>query len=529
MRDDPVINLLSPQDQARLRAGAKAAQQVERRFTLQIADAFRAIETETIEAMMDGREPPTDIDLEGLLLENAFAAMQAAFDTQPRVPSRFAKPKTGKPPSFKIPSNPRELRIWWDKVRKGKAPRRIQSLATRIKAAYLQKVQELWVEHGEAFRRGDEWTQAKVRTEVKKAVAVGRQRGNMIVATETTRYYNQARRSFYDQQPTVTHYLYVAVRDKRTTKWCKPKIGRDGIVYSKDSEFLKRETPPCFLGGTPVLTHLGWQPIATVKVGDYVYTAQGNWRRVTDVHCTFPGMVEIFQIGYGLATSNHPYLTRSGEYAWANEIRAQEGVCAISFNLPGVWEEIVATVQSVENKNLLQLQMPFFDRSAFESRSCELQMERWIENTETWICRNIASHASRVEPTRLRFNSPFQSREANRALSKAKRSSTPYRWEQKEQLYRESAIDVEFRARCIASSAGWINTTDMQTNVYNLEVEIDETYCAGGFFVHNCHYNCRSELLPLSPFNPNHKKLIENKSRRRENRRPAPLLPGWNT
>ncbi len=244
MIDQPVINLLSPRDQARLRAGAKAAQQVERRFTLRISDTFRELEEQTIQALLRGEPPPADFDFETLLLENSFAAMLAAFETQPRVPSRFATPTTGKGPGFKIPSNPRELRIWWDKVRKGKAPRRIQSLATRIKAAYLQKVQELWVEHGEAFRRGDEWTQAKVRTEVKRAVAVGKQRGNMIVATETTCYYNQARRSYYDQQPTVTHYLYVAVRDKRTTKWCKPRVGRDGIVYTKDSEFLKRETPP---------------------------------------------------------------------------------------------------------------------------------------------------------------------------------------------------------------------------------------------------------------------------------------------
>lgn len=42
------------------------------------------------------------------------------------------------------------------------------------------------------------------------------------------------------------------------------------------------------------------------------------------------------------------------------------------------------------------------------------------------------------------------------------------------------------------------------------------------------HWNCRSELLPLTPQNPSHRKLIENQSLRRERRRPAPLPPGWN-
>ncbi len=43
-----------------------------------------------------------------------------------------------------------------------------------------------------------------------------------------------------------------------------------------------------------------------------------------------------------------------------------------------------------------------------------------------------------------------------------------------------------------------------------------------------CHYNCRSELLPLSKLNPAHRKLLENKSLWAENRRLVPLLPEWN-
>ncbi len=43
-----------------------------------------------------------------------------------------------------------------------------------------------------------------------------------------------------------------------------------------------------------------------------------------------------------------------------------------------------------------------------------------------------------------------------------------------------------------------------------------------------CHWNCRSELLPLSTLNPSHRKLLEDTSRYPENRKLVPLPPGWN-
>ncbi len=43
-----------------------------------------------------------------------------------------------------------------------------------------------------------------------------------------------------------------------------------------------------------------------------------------------------------------------------------------------------------------------------------------------------------------------------------------------------------------------------------------------------CHWNCRSELLPLSRLNPLHRKLLEDVSLRPENRTLEPLPKGWN-
>jgi SPP1 gp7 family putative phage head morphogenesis protein len=76
---------------------------------------------------------------------------------------------------------------------------------------------------------------------MKAATRVGAKRGNMIVATETTRYFNQARQAFYDEVPSVTHYLFIAIRDHRTTKWCK---SRNGLVFEKGTELFKRNRPP---------------------------------------------------------------------------------------------------------------------------------------------------------------------------------------------------------------------------------------------------------------------------------------------
>lgn len=42
------------------------------------------------------------------------------------------------------------------------------------------------------------------------------------------------------------------------------------------------------------------------------------------------------------------------------------------------------------------------------------------------------------------------------------------------------------------------------------------------------HWNCRSEILPLTPLNPRHLKLIENESLRRRNHSPERLPPEWN-
>jgi SPP1 gp7 family putative phage head morphogenesis protein len=235
-----ILARLDPADRVRLAAGAKKAQRIESSFQRKLTREFEAHEEALARALLDGKPPPElPADLVLLLLQNAHDAMAAGFEPAPKSPPASAK--LGALPPMKIPSNPGQLRIWWDKVRKKKAPPRIQKLAEEIKAAYIAKVQEIWTKAGEAFREGKVWTQDDARAEMKAATRVGAKRGNMIVATETTRYFNQARQAFYDEVPSVTHYLFIAIRDHRTTKWCK---SRNGLVFEKGSELFKRNRPP---------------------------------------------------------------------------------------------------------------------------------------------------------------------------------------------------------------------------------------------------------------------------------------------
>lgn len=134
-----------------------------------------------------------------------------------------------------------DLQKLWDKLRAGKLPKRQRDLASKIKTAYLRRCRSVWEKYSGEFRTGEQFNQAKVVKIIQKASDGVYARGKMIVETETTRYYNQTRVSIYDQSPDVTHYLFLAIMDVATTKWCK---SRHRVVYRKGESVTSRETPP---------------------------------------------------------------------------------------------------------------------------------------------------------------------------------------------------------------------------------------------------------------------------------------------
>jgi len=193
-----------------------------------------------------GRLKFSDVDFQDLVMRHSLDVMQIALDHsvdyQPRVPGP-SQLSSGSPPRAGVPKNFAELRQMWDYFRKKNyIPPRQRALAKRIHDEYLRRVQEYWVRYGEQFRKGTTGERKQAVSEIMKGADVAYTRAKMIVETETTYYYNKTRVNVYDQSDDVTHYLFMAIRDHRTTDWCKT---RHGLVYSKTDPLFQREQPPC--------------------------------------------------------------------------------------------------------------------------------------------------------------------------------------------------------------------------------------------------------------------------------------------
>jgi SPP1 gp7 family putative phage head morphogenesis protein len=149
-----------------------------------------------------------------------------------RVPAKLAK----------IPFSLKGLQDAWDKWRKkGELPHDLAPYVKKVKQAYIKKAQDVWRRESKDFREGGVYNQKAVVKSIYDSTKGSYARSKMIVETETTRYYNQSRREYYDASDVVTHYMFMAIRDHRTTKWCKT---RHGLVYAKGDELTDKETPP---------------------------------------------------------------------------------------------------------------------------------------------------------------------------------------------------------------------------------------------------------------------------------------------
>lgn len=177
-----------------------------------------------------------------LLVGVSERGFRSASSTAPSAVATAPVMMAGRRAGNPFPSNLGELMHLWDVYRKtGKPPKRVKVLAERVRKAYLKKVQSVFEKHSEAFRGGQALDRFQAKAEIMSASRAPYSRAKMIVETETTFYYNQARRQVYDKSDDVTHYLFVAIRDSATTHWCRT---RNGLVYKKGSAILDRETPP---------------------------------------------------------------------------------------------------------------------------------------------------------------------------------------------------------------------------------------------------------------------------------------------
>lgn len=149
------------------------------------------------------------------------------------------------------PGGMKRIRELFDRYRKeGKLPKAMKEKAKDIQKNYLKKIGEVWKKHSAEFREGNEYTQESVLRKVQKSADVGAARAQTIVRTSTTNYYNQTRREMYDSMDVVWGYLFLAIRDQGTTKWCTDKVtqgkrGRHGLVYKKGEPLTINERPAC--------------------------------------------------------------------------------------------------------------------------------------------------------------------------------------------------------------------------------------------------------------------------------------------
>ena len=236
----------------RILFSATDTNKLEARWRRQWGDRIRQVTEELLaKAERTGAFDASLVDFLDVAMLHSLDVMRRAIgesiDFLPPIPTetRLAKKKSPAkaPPPSRVPTSFRELRKLWDKYRKmNYIPPRQRSIAERVKKAYLKRVQAEWVKHGEAFRRGDIASRAEAVTAIMQGADVAYSRAKMIVETETTYYYNKTRRSIWDDRDDVTHYLFMSIRDHRTTSWCKT---RHGLVYAKNDPLFKDESPPC--------------------------------------------------------------------------------------------------------------------------------------------------------------------------------------------------------------------------------------------------------------------------------------------
>lgn len=343
----------------------------------------------------------------------------------------------------------RDRRLW------PKVMKESEQTTKRVRSVYLKKLQAKFSKILPALNDGS-LTPQDAKAQLKQAWNTTKSRVELIFRTETTTYYSQVQKKFFEQEKNhLLGFMFDSIGDRSRTDWCK---SRDGIVYRPNTAALNNNTPPCFLGSSPILTLTGWQCIDTVGVGDYVWTHENRFRPIEKVHCTIQRGGHLLQIGYAMATPSHPYLTRNGDYVEASKFRAEEGVWSIPGRMQTLWQAAMVAL--------------------LQKRPALLQ-------------KNVQAGSDQFSEKRL-------------AILASRKSMMP---------------------RC-ASTRKVLMQDDALYKVYNLDVYEDQTYIAGGYASHNCHWNCRSHLIPLANTEEN-RKLLEERSRNPEFRKVVPLPSGF--
>lgn len=240
-----LARLLGPEEANAYFKLASRVDDLEKIWEGHLSDRIRGITDQAVRQLMEkGEIDESTVDILPLLMELYFSVSSNAIDSTFKFEdykARLAKKK--RPPKGIVAKTLAEVRRLYDRWRyDGVADKRQKSLADKWKKHYLTKIKKAWKQYSKPFREGKVYDQIEVRQQMQDAARTTFARAKTIVETETTRHWNEVRRSTYDELDEITHYLFMPIRDWRTTKWCKT---RDGLVYKKGSVYLEHEQPPC--------------------------------------------------------------------------------------------------------------------------------------------------------------------------------------------------------------------------------------------------------------------------------------------
>lgn len=217
---------------------AKRIERIENVWVDKVGRFYKTIGRKAAKSLLEtGRIPSAeDIDFDRIFTEFWFEVQIEGFKSVEHstpIPKRMAQKKRT------LRDLIRERNAW----RKGTyQPKRPKGYAKALKKEYLEKINKYWRKHADSFIEGEVYTQEEAFKKLTDDLNLGEARAQTIIRTETTRYYNEVRKEFYDQIPDVTHYLFISIRDKRTTPYCKQ---RDGLIYKKNSKYSWEIPPPC--------------------------------------------------------------------------------------------------------------------------------------------------------------------------------------------------------------------------------------------------------------------------------------------
>ncbi len=232
---------LDSNDIHRLSNSASTAEKLEAKYRSKMKSLFQKVTERTAMSILRHGSPMyVQPDFLDIIMEHWFEVTQAAYRISVNETELRRSPYNKL--ARKMPTKLPDLMFQWDSWRKRRISTKSQrDIADKLKQMYLAKVQSVWEKHSHDFVNGSIVQKEEIALKMAAEAQTTYARGKTIVDTETTRYYNKVRRDFYDKSNDVTHYLFVAIRDHRTTKWCK---SRHFVVYEKGSLYLDKETPP---------------------------------------------------------------------------------------------------------------------------------------------------------------------------------------------------------------------------------------------------------------------------------------------